>query len=179
MTTFDPSFTRDELIQVLSDMGITIPTTSKLPKDALEKRLKQAINASQTLSAIITRPPIDLSQYSRWPAQGGRSLFDAIRRGDLNETILSTQALFHGLADPFPLHKNAFMDVRQTLMGLAKYWDGGQHIAVMQDLNRERCAINIRVRSDVNLRDLQCSGRLRDCSCRSSMFSKSRSLRHS
>ena len=40
---------------------------------------------------------------------------------------------------------NAFMDLRQTLMSLAKYWDSDINIAIVQDVKHEKCAINIRV----------------------------------
>lgn len=147
MANFDPAFTRAELIEVLSTMGVSIPETSKLPKDALEKRLGHAINSSQSLSSIISRPPISLSQYSKWAArpEDSRSVKDAIRRGDMGEAMRSLDAQLRGLDDTVPLHTNAFMDVRQTLLHLARNWDNGLDIAVMQDLDKAKCAVNLRV----------------------------------
>lgn len=131
--------TRPELLRVLDTMGISIPSTSKLPDDALIKRLKQAISASEALSSVAPRPPIPLSQNVKWPV--GESAYEAIRRSDIREAMLNRMDMND------TLHKNPFMDVRQTLMSLAIHWDQGLKVAIMQDPKKIKSAINIHVRS--------------------------------
>ncbi len=143
MFSFDTKFSREELLGVLSSFGISIPPTSKLPDDSLQKRLRQAINASQALSLINPKPPLDLNKYSKWP-RNCKGLFTAIRRGNLEEVAMTQMAMREG-QDPAPLYVNAFMDVRQTLMSLANNAENGLKHAVMQDLDKEKCAINLRV----------------------------------
>lgn len=129
-------------------MGVSIPASSKLSTDALEKRLRQAISASQSLSTVISRPPIDLSRYNKWPPKSTQKTFDAIRRGNFQEAMMTFEARSKGLNGPIPLHTNTFMDIRQTLMSLARNWDKGTKWVVMQDLAQEKCGINIRVCND-------------------------------
>ena len=146
MFGFDTKLSREELLSVLSNFGITIPPASKLPKESLQKRLRQAINASQTMSLLNPNPPLDLEQYSKWP-QGYKGVFDAIRRGNLEEAAMTQLAMRQG-QDPARLYVNAFMDVRQTLMSLANNCEtSGYKHAVVQDLDQDKCAINLRVRS--------------------------------
>ncbi|KAI0088365.1 hypothetical protein BDY19DRAFT_891159 [Irpex rosettiformis] len=143
MFGFDTNLSREELLGVLSSFGIAIPPTSKLPVESLQKRLRQAINASQAMPLVNARPPLDPAQYPKWP-QGYKGLFDAIRRGNLQEAAMTQLAMREG-QDPSPLYVNAFMDVRQTLMSLANNCETGFKHAVMQDLEKEKCAINLRV----------------------------------
>lgn len=144
MFGFDTKLSREELLSVLSNFGISIPPASKLPKESLQKRLRQAINASQAISLVNPKPPLDLQQYSKWP-QGYKGVFDAIRRGNLEEAAMTQLAMRQG-QDPARLYVNAFMDVRQTLMSLANNCETGYKHAVMQDLDQDKCAINLRVR---------------------------------
>lgn len=142
MDEFNIRFERDELIAALDHMKVTIPPRTKLPDDALDKRLKQALNAAQMSQKYITKSILNVSKLPAWPI--GRSVYENIRRGDLNEALTVAGARERG-NDPFPLYKNGFMDLRQTLMSIAKNWDGGVKIAIVQDINHEKCAVNLRV----------------------------------
>jgi hypothetical protein len=133
---FDSAFTREEILHVLSAFGIDIPANSKLPDGSLQKRLRQAINASQAMSAINPNPPLALDQYPKWP-RNSKILYESIRRGNIDEAVSGVKST--------PLYANAFMDVRQTLMSLAVQYEKGIKYAILQDRQKEKCAINIRV----------------------------------
>lgn len=137
--------TRAELLKVLDGMDISIPANTKLPNNALEKRLKQAIKASQSMASVISKIPLPLAELPKWPTNSDEhTVFRAIRRGDFREATMNIEGRLRG-EDPFPLRVNPVIDVRQTLMTLAKNWDRGSKFAIMQDIQTETCAINIRV----------------------------------
>lgn len=145
-----PTLNRAELFRILTVMGIVVPSTSRLSNDALESRLEQAINSSQALLSVALTPPVVPAHYVAWPP-GGKAFttFNAIRRGNMDDVLLATEARKNGIGNPSPLGANPFMDIRQTLMTLARNWDnhGRKFAAVMQDKDEEeqRCAVNIRV----------------------------------
>ncbi|KAJ3542900.1 hypothetical protein NM688_g5923 [Phlebia brevispora] len=143
MVDFTIKFRREELISALNYMRVAIPPETKLPDDALHKRLKHALNGSQNAANTIAKPDLDISGLPMWPS--GRSVYEAGRRGDLSEGIQIASAKDRAGGDPFPLYSNPFMDLRQTVMGISKHWDEGLKSAIVQDLNREKCGINLRV----------------------------------
>lgn len=53
MDVFDFSFTRQDTIQVLDNMGVLIPPDSKLSDEALDKRLGKALDASQAIHSVL------------------------------------------------------------------------------------------------------------------------------
>lgn len=145
MFGFDPTFTRQDMLDALASFDVSIPPASKLPDESLQKRLRQAINASQAMPSINPKPPLALNQYSKWPANP-KGLYEAIRRGNFEEVVMTQAAIREG-RNPVSLYVNAFMDVRQTLMSLAVNYEKGLKHGVMQDPEKEKCAINLRVSS--------------------------------
>lgn len=144
METFSFSFKRDELLRVLDDIGVSVPPGSKLSTEALDKRLKQAINVVQSANAYISKDgPLDVLTLGPWPRD--RPLLQAVRRGNLHEVKMVQEAMRRG-ENPAPLYQNAFMDLRQTLMSLGNVWDTGVKNALVQDRECETSAIHLRVR---------------------------------
>lgn len=141
---FSPNLSRAETLTVLGKMGVSIPPRTKLSDEALEKRLRQALNASQLKSALVPSSTLDIKNLPSWPST--RNVYEAIRRGNMQEAMMTAAARAGGSDTPFELYTNAFMDLRQTLMSIAKNWDDGRKLAIVQDIDHERCAINIRVR---------------------------------
>ncbi|KAH9944915.1 hypothetical protein B0H21DRAFT_779324 [Amylocystis lapponica] len=137
---------REETLAILSSMGIELPPRTKLPDEALAKRLKQAINAAQCLSTVVPDAHVDPATIRRWPTEGeNRSVYAAIRRGDLHEAAATAHARALGRDQAVDLYTNAFMDLRQTLMGIAVAWDEGRTWGVIQDPQHETCAITFRI----------------------------------
>ena len=140
--------TRAEICCVLGCMGIDIPPTSQLSDESLEKRLRDALNAAQYKHRFSL--PFDFNTFSDWPiAKPGerevpleRRLLQSVRRGNIAEAA-RTRAT--GGKAP-QLYVDPFMDLRQTAMSLANHLDKGNKCCVVQDLERKKMAINIRVR---------------------------------
>ncbi len=142
MYGFDTKLSRAELFGVLSSFGISIPPTSKLPDDSLQKRLRQAINASQAMLLINSKPPLDLNQYPKWP-RNCEGLLASIARWNLEEN--SMIRAMRESQDPSSLFDHPSMDVRRISMHLANNAENVLKHAVLQDPNKERCSINLRV----------------------------------
>ncbi|KAL6304710.1 hypothetical protein BKA93DRAFT_259435 [Sparassis latifolia] len=82
---------RTEILTILSSMGVELPPSTKLPDEALAKRLKQAINAAQYLTKVIPAPPLNIASVPAWPpyspdSQAANSVHDAVRRDNLGCT---------------------------------------------------------------------------------------------
>ncbi|PSR74746.1 hypothetical protein PHLCEN_2v9625 [Hermanssonia centrifuga] len=125
-------------------MDVSIPPSTKLSDEALEKRLRQALNASQVSSQLITKSPINIKSLHKWPL--GSSLYESVRRGNWQESMANySSRIGGGNTEASALSGNAFMDLRQTILSLANSWDKGIRVAVMQDEDHEKCAVNIRI----------------------------------
>ncbi|GBE83314.1 hypothetical protein SCP_0503620 [Sparassis crispa] len=130
-------------------MGVDLPPATKLPDDALEKRLKQALNASQCFSSVIPDPPLKPTTIPAWPPfnpKGGNdySLQAAFTKGNFDEAFANETARIFGRQNAVDLYVNPMIDLRQTLMTIGKLCDEGFKCCVVQDTDSRSCAINIR-----------------------------------
>ncbi|TBU39347.1 hypothetical protein BD309DRAFT_1083464 [Dichomitus squalens] len=148
----DWTLSHSETLQVLKSMGIEIPTDTKLSGDALEKRLRDALNAAQYKDRLPS--PFDLHGLPAWPLKRpneadtrARSLFEAVQRGNMQEALQVYETKKAGGSTVPTLYVDPFMDLRQTMMGLGKYLDDGLRWCVLQDQEKEHCAVNLRVLS--------------------------------
>ncbi|TFY69765.1 hypothetical protein EVJ58_g251 [Rhodofomes roseus] len=141
------SLTRQETLTILAGMGVELPPATKLPDEALQKRLRQALNGAQYVSNVLANSPLDLATLSAWPL--AHSVYEGVRRGNLQEAQHNYQAKLQGRETE--LYKNPILDARQTLMGIAKWWDEEHRWMVLQDPESEQCAINIRLLSVLEL----------------------------
>ena len=57
---------KEDLFSVLESMKITLPRTSKMSAEALSKRLKDGLNASQRSGELIDGDVLDPRQLRRW-----------------------------------------------------------------------------------------------------------------
>ncbi|KAL4244335.1 MYND-type zinc finger protein samB [Abortiporus biennis] len=140
----DWNLDRHEYLSILSSMGVEIPPHSRLPDESLEKRLRQALNASQTVAKLAPDDLIDVAKLRDWPKS--EKVLDAINRTNMYEAMANYTARLQG-RDPSELYVNPFTDLRQTLLSIANCWDQGQRTIVVQDRNKDSWAINIRVHS--------------------------------
>lgn len=133
--------TRKEILTTLAGLGVELPPATKMPDEALQKRLRQALNSAQYASHVLKNLPLDPATLNEWPPS--RPTFDGVRRGNFQEASENFHARLQGKG--VELYKNPVADARQTLMGIAKWWDEGHRWMVLQDPDSEQCAINIRV----------------------------------
>ena len=141
---------RQETLRALACFGVVLPPHTKLSDDALDKRLRQALIATQPLSQVLSSPDskstplLNISPFSSWP-QTGRPVHESSSRLSIQEATLAAHGLNPGLA---PLRHNPFHDLRQTIMHIAKAWDDGYRFCVVQDMEQkeeERVQIHLRV----------------------------------
>ena len=152
------TLTRAETIKILRAMGGDLPADTKLPDDVLEKRLREAVNASQNKTAF---SPLDIGSLQKWPmATAGeldtraRSLFSSVQRSNIDEA--QQRMLGHGGANRvegeaatpsagLSASSNPFIAVRETVAAVARLLDDGGTWCVVEDEN-ESNSIGIRVR---------------------------------
>ncbi|KAI0752538.1 hypothetical protein C8Q80DRAFT_1117939 [Daedaleopsis nitida] len=146
-----PSLTRHEILCVLKAMGIDLPVDTKLSDNVLDKRLRDALDASQYKEKLSSLT--DLSSLPIWPvaAPGDtnaatRSVYEAVRRGNMHEARQNeAAALRTGSRQPPELFVDPFMDLRQTIMSIGGFLDNGARWWGIRDQQHEQCAINMRV----------------------------------
>ncbi|KAF9262697.1 hypothetical protein L218DRAFT_929193 [Marasmius fiardii PR-910] len=121
--------TREEKLSFLASMGVELSPATRLPEEAVDKKLRGVIDAAQYFSSVIDQIPVHPASFPMWHSNED-SLLKAVRRGNVAEAQAAFKA--HG-ENPFPLYQNAFMDVRQTLMALGKHLDDGYSEVILQD----------------------------------------------
>ncbi|KAI1792749.1 hypothetical protein LXA43DRAFT_1060444 [Ganoderma leucocontextum] len=145
---------RPETLQVLNCMGVELPAETKLADDILDKRLRDALNAAQYKDYLPS--PLSLPDLPPWPVpkgNEGRSLFEAVQRGSIHESRqIHAKKLAGGSAVP-ELFVDPFTDLRQTMMGLGKWLDQGLRWCVLQDREKEHCAVNVRILDVLEIND--------------------------
>lgn len=124
-------------------MGIEIPGDTKLSDSSLIKKLDQALNSAQSVSTLNLPASFNPSALRVWSQNSQKPALEAIRRGNFAEAMQNVAASSRG-TEAFPLYKNAFIDLRQTLMHLAKQWDNKNDVAIIQDAEQDH-AICVRV----------------------------------
>lgn len=144
-TSFSFDLNDDELRLVLRSIDVAIPSNSKLPRTALQKRLQKCLNAAEEASRHLPKEgPLDVEGLKPWPK--GKEVFESTQRGTLHETMIASFAEDQGL-DPRMVNKNALTSLRQQVMALANLVDMGIRTAVLQptDKDHQRPTISIRV----------------------------------
>ncbi len=148
------ALTRTETIRILRAMGGDIPADTKLPDDVLEKRLREAINASQNKATFSS---LDLGSLQKWPmATAGeldthaRPLIRAMQRGSIDEAqrlLFSSgnRVLDAGATPGASPSANPFIGLRQVVAAIGGLLDDGGAWSVVQSED-ESSSIGIRVR---------------------------------
>ncbi|KAI0634535.1 hypothetical protein C8Q77DRAFT_763383 [Trametes polyzona] len=141
--------TRAEKLRVLSSMGVGLPENTKLADEALDKRLRAALDAAQERHRFPAT--LNVRELPQWPIinkdeinSRARPLLDAVKRGNMEEAARISQARLTGVRATPELFTDPFMDLRQTLMSLANARDNGFTWLTIQDPDSEHYAINIR-----------------------------------
>ncbi|OSX56732.1 hypothetical protein POSPLADRAFT_1158823 [Postia placenta MAD-698-R-SB12] len=143
-------FTREEILSVLAGLGIELPPATKLPHEALQKRLKQSLLAAQSFFNVLPAPPVDPKSLTEWPLpehEPDNTVLEAIKRSNLAEISANIQAMRRGEHVAPEIFVNPVSDLRQTLMGIASVWDKGLRWCVINDLESQVCTISLRILS--------------------------------
>jgi len=148
---------RQDLLDQLAAIGVVLPNGTKMPNDALEKRLGQALDASQTFTDIITFLPFDPTGLNTWSSSThSGSLIQSVQRGNLIEALRNAASGEMARGQTVVNHHkagNAFIEVRQCMLQFAKHWEDGISVFVLQDEAQES-GIFLRVRCDNDLQQV-------------------------
>ncbi|KAJ7060580.1 hypothetical protein C8F01DRAFT_1143173 [Mycena amicta] len=122
-----PVLSRQEILDLLAAMGVRLPPKTKLPDTELDKRLSKTLDSAQYLSRVVPDPPLDPTIHPCWFDKTRKSMtvLDGIHRHNMLEAGMNAQQRATG-TEAFPLFGNPFMDLRQTLMAIAKTCDEGR-----------------------------------------------------
>jgi hypothetical protein len=135
--------TRQELLVQLAAIGVALPKGTKMPNDSLEKRLGQALDASQAFTDVITSLPFDPTSLDTWSSSTqSKTLLEAVQRGNLIEAMRNAASFKLRMASspgtpPVEQGEDTFMEVRQCMLQFAKHWEDGTSIFVLQDKAQE------------------------------------------
>jgi len=113
---------REDLLILLASMGVTIPKTTKIPDEELNKRLRLALDASQQFTNIITTTPVDATPYPLWPSD--KALYKATQRGNVYETL--NQVMSQRRKGSLSPKEDTFKELRQSILGFARLRDMGK-----------------------------------------------------
>ncbi|TFK80178.1 hypothetical protein K466DRAFT_592002 [Polyporus arcularius HHB13444] len=142
-------------------MGGDIPADTKLPDDVLEKRLREAINASQNKATFSS---LDLGSLQKWPmATAGeldtraRPLVRAMQRGSIDEAqrlLFSSgnRVLDAGATPGASPSANPFIGLREVVAAIGGLLDDGGTWCVVQSED-ESSSIGIRVVSVLEIHE--------------------------
>jgi len=100
------------------------------------------LDSTQYLTRIVSSLPLDPTDYPAWKKEN--LVIDAVRRNNLGEATAIRESKIQGSGNPFPLYENAFMDLRQSMMGVGNSWDQDYDGIIFQD-KEEQSAICMRV----------------------------------
>ncbi|KAL0581427.1 hypothetical protein V5O48_000581 [Marasmius crinis-equi] len=122
-----PETTREDKLGLLAAMGVKLPSTTLLAEEAIDKKVKGALDAAQSFSRVMGEKEINPESLPVWTRDGGVSLPLAVRRDSVAEV-----SGFRG--GPFPLYENALVDLRTSITSIASaIEDPGICHFVMQD----------------------------------------------
>ncbi|KAK1230931.1 hypothetical protein PQX77_005962 [Marasmius sp. AFHP31] len=123
--------TRDEKLGLMHTMGIELPTTTRLPDDALDKKLRNAVDAAQYFSMVVTKSSIDPATLPAWPVKS--PLQKATVRGNLGEGLGRDGILRARGESPFPQYEGVFLEVRRAVRTIAEGLDQGTKCYLLQN----------------------------------------------
>ncbi|KAF8515636.1 hypothetical protein JB92DRAFT_3142781 [Gautieria morchelliformis] len=123
--------TRTELLDLLLSLDINLPRKTKLSQTELQKKLSKALDAAQYLPRVVPSIPFDPSAHAAWNRSNQAA--GAIWRHSFGEVSTVQDSRLRGKENPFPLYQNPFMDLRQSIMLMAKKWDEGRDTFIFRD----------------------------------------------
>lgn len=104
------ALTRAETVSILAAMNVELPARTKLPDKALQKRLRDSLEAAQYMADEITDAmrPLNPPTLRAWSGP----VLEASRRGNLNEAVRNYTARQNGRENDVDLFQDPFTDLR-------------------------------------------------------------------
>ncbi len=130
-------FSRNEILEILSAMGVEMPSETKLSTDTLQSRLYKTIECAQPVLKAKSLPnAIHPSKLKLWSEVSTGPLLMSVVQLALNHEELASwtdtteQTGFLRLLPPL---KAFSYDLRGIILGLAKNWDVRSRLAIVND----------------------------------------------
>ncbi|KAK7052839.1 hypothetical protein VNI00_004158 [Paramarasmius palmivorus] len=133
--------TREEKLQMLASMGVELPLTTGLPEEDVDKKLRSAVDSAQYFFTLVPSKTLDPKSSPIWKRKLLRS---AVARGSIEETRQEAFAQATLRQAPFPEHERVFMELRDTISGIAHGVDEGHKHFLIQDKDQDS-ALGLRV----------------------------------
>lgn len=153
---------REDLLAQLTAMDVVLPRGTKMTNEALDKRLGQALDASQTITEVLTSGSLEHAILPPWDFK--KDLVDAVQRVNLQEAARNQAAKRDGTIAG---QGNIFMEVRQCILALATHNKQGRDMFVLEDQEQESgCVMRVRALISWFVQILKpvCAGRSGSCS---------------
>lgn len=109
------NISRQDLLELLASTGVTLPNTTKLPNEEINKRVLQALDAAQQYNTLFESTCFVPSEYPLWSAE--LPLLRAVTRMGAAE-VFSTRRLDEPTGVTTE-KKYTFHEMRQIVMGFA------------------------------------------------------------
>lgn len=100
---------REDLYFLLGSTGAILPPATKIPDEAIKKRIIQAFDIAQETPLIIGSTPIDTSKLLPWDKS--KKIYAATRRGSLMDKLTETMPKKGAQSAKW----ETFQEMRQTL----------------------------------------------------------------
>lgn len=125
---------REEVLLLLSSLGIELPKNSKLPDDVLQKRLTKALDCTQYGFDLKTMDPTTLKPWSTFTDKAVLQAASMVSMKEARENVAHISLT--GEQRETVLYVNPFQDLRQSVMALGYNWDAGVSTGIIQ--NKEK-----------------------------------------
>ncbi|KAL0570768.1 hypothetical protein V5O48_011196 [Marasmius crinis-equi] len=145
---------RDEKLGLMASMGIELPATNRLPDEAIEKKFRSSVDAAQYFGKVVRNGKLDPAGLAVWSTRSGKTLVEAVARGNLGEGMGREGIMRVRGESAFPKYEKAFIELRQGISTIASAMDQGVECAALQDVEHSS-AICLRI---VELRRIDIEG---------------------
>lgn len=135
------NISRDDLLILLSSIGIVLGKDNKLPVEELNNRLGQALDTSQEFSDVIEKTPVDPLSLPKWSSKE-QTLYQASQRGNMTEAFVGSMSAKKGNSSS---KEETFKEMRQSILSIAYTIDLGIKEISFMDAD-DKWGIFVRVR---------------------------------
>jgi len=132
---------REDILVVLSSMGVVLSKDTKMPLEALNKRLGNALDASQQFEQLIGTTTVDPSEFAEWTE---KKILEASYRNNIEESLTGTGAMSQRKKGHLSAKEDTFRELRQSILGIAHSCDE-RHTDVYYMDGEEKWAIFLQV----------------------------------
>jgi hypothetical protein len=124
-----PTIPREEVLILLSSFGVSLPATTKIPDDELNKRLGQAFDAAQEFNKFADSMPLVPSRYLPWPSD--KPLMEASGRGSMMEYVKAKTS--HKTPTVSTAKEHTFAEVRLNVKNWGRQFEEGERHHILMD----------------------------------------------